>query len=323
MNQGNPQRPPLNSHSRHTTPNIVRRIPYRSTDRYTRLRSRRLRYPLRQLNLALVGCITLTLVSGFIGLFLAIYLLLPVRTNILLLGIDYADPGSVASRSDTIMLTTFIPLKPYIGVLSIPRDLWVSIPGVGENRINTAHFYAEIQQPGSGPYATMQTIRLNFGVDVNYYMRIQFRGFHDVIETLGGVDIELSKPMAGYEPGQYHLTGNKALAFVRNRQGTDDFFRMQQGQFMLKAVFKTMIKPANWLRLPKVAQAFISSVDTNIPSWLWPRLIVALMHAGPGGIDDRIITRDMVAPFTTPEGAMVLAPQWELINPVIEEIFGQ
>ena len=63
---------------------------------------------------------------------------------------------------DTIILTTFNPWKPNVGMLSIPRDLWVNIPGVGENRINTAHFFAEANDPGSGPSATMDTIEAEF-----------------------------------------------------------------------------------------------------------------------------------------------------------------
>ena len=130
------------------------------------------------------------------------------------MGIDYVEPGSYAARTDTLMLSTFAPSKPYVSLLSIPRDLWVAIPGIGENRINTAHFYAESQDPGSGPQAVIQTIETDFGVPVNYYMRVRFEGFREIVEALGGVDIYLTEPMAGYAAGYHHLTGRKALAFV-------------------------------------------------------------------------------------------------------------
>jgi LCP family protein required for cell wall assembly len=219
------------------------------------------------------------------------------------------------------MLATLIPVKRYIGMLSIPRDLWVAIPGVGENRINTAHFFGESQQVGSGPQIAAQTVLLNFGVQPDYYLRVRFEGFREVINALGGVDIELTEPMAGYEPGKYHLTGNKALAFVRHRLGSDDFHRMQQGQFMMKVVVKNMLKPLNWPRLPGVAKAFLNSVDTNLPPWMWPRLVITLMLVGPNRIDNRIITKEMVTPFTTSGGASVLAPNWELINLVVKQMF--
>src|SRR5512143_2909425 len=96
---------------------------------------------------------------------LGAYFLAPLRTNVLIMGIDRPPEGTAISRTDTLILMTVAPLKPYVGMLSIPRDLWVKIPGVGENRINTAHFFAEAQQKGAGPAAAMQTIRQNFGVD--------------------------------------------------------------------------------------------------------------------------------------------------------------
>ncbi len=249
--------------------------------------------------------------------------MLPFRTNILLLGMDYADPGVTLARTDTMILTTFRPSEPYIGMLSIPRDLWVNIPGVGENRINTAHFFAEAAQPGSGPAAAKQTVEANFGVKINYTMRIRFEGFREVVDQLGGVDIVLTEPMAGYAAGTHHLTGRKALAFVRDRADSDDFFRMQHGQVMLKAIYRTMAKPRTWLRIPGAIGAVLAATETNVPVVLWPRLGFALLRLGPDGVDSRIISRDMVQPFTTNQGAQVLAPNWPLINPTLQEMFGQ
>lgn len=271
------------------------------------------------------GCSILPLfaISAILGLFTAIYLFAPGRTNILILGIDYAPPGSAVSRSDTNILTTIIPSHPYLGMLSIPRDLWVNVPGVGENRINTAHFFAEANQTGSGPQAVMETIRQNFGVDVDHFVRIKFEGFKEVINAMGGVDIELEQPMAGYDAGKHHLTGNKALAFARNRTGSDDFYRMEQGQLILKSTFRQMLSPLKWPRLPAIMVAIARSVDTDIPVYLWPRLGFSLLRVGPNGIDNRTITREMVTPITTDQGANVLLPNWNLINPVLMEIFGQ
>lgn len=269
------------------------------------------------------GCFLILSSVVLIAVILGAYFLLPFRTNILLLGMDYADPGLTVARTDTMILTTFQPHKPYIGMLSIPRDLWVNIPGVGENRINTAHFFAEAEQPGSGPAAAERTIEENFGVKVDYHMRIRFEGFREIVDELGGVDIELSEPMAGYPAGVHHLTGHKALAFVRDRADSDDFFRMQHGQVMLKALIKHMLKPQVWPRIPGAVAALWNATDSNVPVVLWPRLGLALLRLGPDGVDNRIISRDMVLPFTTNQGAMVLAPQWNLINPVIYEMFGE
>ena len=254
---------------------------------------------------------------------LAIYLLAPGRTNVLLLGIDFTPPENAVGRSDTIVLSTINPLKPYVGMLSIPRDLWVNIPGFGENRINTAHFFAEATQAGDGPRAAMETVHQNFGVDVDYFLRVRFDGFKDVINAIGGVDLVLPEPMAGYPAGRVHLNGSKALAFARNRTGSDDFFRMQQAQLVMKAVLRQMLNPLKWPRLPLAFVAASRSIDTTVPVWLWPRLGLALLRAGPSGIDSRIIEREMVTPTITQEGASVLIPDWTKINPVLRDMFGQ
>jgi len=269
------------------------------------------------------GCGCVAGASILVILLSAAYFLMPGRSNLLVLGIDYTPPWHAIGRSDTIILTTFVPSRSYIGMLSIPRDLWVAIPGVGENRINTAHFFAESQQPGSGPYAAMQTIETNFGVAVDYYIRIRFEGFKEMVNTLGGLVIELPEPMAGYPAGRHHLTGNKALAFVRDRSNSDDFFRMAHGQFLVKALMRQLLNPNSWPRLPGVAIALSHSIDTNVPAFLWPRLAFTALRLGPDGIDSRIIARDMVTPYTTDQGASVLLPDWSAITPILLEMFGQ
>jgi len=253
----------------------------------------------------------------------AAFLLAGGRTNILVLGLDSREPGSDLGRSDTIILTTFVPRQPYLGMLSIPRDLWVSIPGYGENRINTAHFFAEADAPGSGPAATMETVHQNFGIDVDYYVRVRFDGFMDLVDYLGGVEMELPVAMSGYSAGTHLLDSEQALAFVRDRAGSDDFFRMQRAQIFLKALWKQLLEPASWPQLPKTLPLIIKMVDTNIPLTKWPALAITLLRVGPDGLDTRTITREMTNPFTTSEGAQVLGPNWTIINPVLLEMFGQ
>uniref|UniRef100_A0A7C4KZ25 LytR family transcriptional regulator n=1 Tax=Bellilinea caldifistulae TaxID=360411 RepID=A0A7C4KZ25_9CHLR len=269
------------------------------------------------------GCWLVSLPGLGLLAVLLLYFFAPLRTNILILGIDRAPDGSAMGRSDTNILLSINPLQPDIKMLSIPRDLWVNIPGVGENRINTAHFFAEIDQPGSGPRATLETVRVNFGLDVPYFVRLRFDSVQPIVEAMGGITIELEQPTAGYPPGRHTLNGEQALAFARNRTGTDDFYRMAQGQLLFKAAFRQMLNPASWSRLPAVTAAALESVDTNLPVWLWPRLGLALLRAGPDGIDNRTLDREMVTPFTTSGGANVLLPNWERINPLLQEMFGR
>lgn len=269
------------------------------------------------------GCGLLFTLATFTVIAIGVFMFVPGRTNVLALGIDRTPEGTSLGRSDTIILSTFIPTNPYVGMLSIPRDLWVTIPDVGENRINTAHFFAESAQQGQGPLAALRTVSFNFGIDVNYYIRVRFDGLIEIVDSMGGIEIELDSPTGGYGIGKHQLDGEKALAFVRDREGTDDFFRMERGQIFLKSIVKQILKPKSWIRIPTVMGAVSRSTDTNIPLWQWPRIGFAILLTGPENIDNRVVSRDMVHPTTTPSGAQVLIPDWPKINPVLLEMFGQ
>jgi LCP family protein required for cell wall assembly len=208
-------------------------------------------------------------------------------------------------------------------MLSIPRDLWLPIPGVGEQRINTAYFFAEAQESGTGSRAIRDTIQQNFRVPVHYYALMHMPGLVGVIDALGGVDVLLPRNMGGLTAGAHHLSGTEALALVRERYSGDDFSRMIQGQILIEATVRKMFSPDSWPRLPGVLSALFDAVETDIPVWQWPRLIFAIVRAPLFGVEARTITPDMVVPFTTTEGAQVLGPNWELILPVVEGIFGK
>ena len=269
------------------------------------------------------GCWWVSMVIPFLALVL-VYLLFPLRTNLLILGIDRAPEGTDASRTDTNILLSVIPLRPTVNMLSIPRDLWVALPGGGEDRINTAHFYAEAARPGSGPQAALQTVRDNFGVTVRYYARIRFDGVQDIVDSMGGVTVNLPAPMSGYDAGPHTLNGEQALAFARDRQGSDDFFRMQRGQLLIQSAIVKMVNPLNWGYLPGTVAATMRSVDTNLPVWEMPRMGLALVRAALSNtLNARTITREMVTPFTTNQGANVLLPNWDAINPLLLEMFGE
>jgi LCP family protein required for cell wall assembly len=251
------------------------------------------------------------------------YFLAPVRTNILLLGTDDSPERGTLGRTDTIILTTIVPTVPYVGMLSIPRDLWVSVPDVGEQRINTAYFFAEANQTGTGPRAALQTIRDNFGISVHYYAVIHMFGLISAVDALGGVDIRLDSAMGGLPAGTHHLDGVNALAFVRERNSSDDFSRMKRAQILIAACAGKVMQPANWKTLPGFIFALARTIDTNIPLWQMPRLLFALVRTPFFGIDSQTITREMVFPFQTSAGAQVLAPNWDAINPLLLKMFGQ
>lgn len=254
---------------------------------------------------------------------LLLYFFAPLRTNLLLLGADDLPERGSLGRTDTIILASVVPLRPYVGMLSIPRDLWVDVPGVGEQRINTAYFFAEAAQPGSGAQAAMDTVRVNFDVPVRYYALVHMPGLSAVIDALGGVDIHLEAPLGRLPAGAHHLNGAQALDFVRERSTSDDFGRMARTQVLISAALRAALHPAAWRNGLQLVSALTQTVETNLPPWQWPRMAFALLRASFFGIDSRSISREMVTPFQTSQGAQVLAPNWEAIRPLVKEMFGR
>jgi LCP family protein required for cell wall assembly len=246
----------------------------------------------------------------------------PMRTTVLILGIDRPPEGTWAGRSDTMILASITPVLPDVSILSIPRDLWVNVPGQGENRINTAHYFAELGVPGTGKPAADGVVETNLGVKVDYVMRIKFDGFVKIIDAMGGVTIDLPVDMSGMAAGKNHLDGTQALAFARDRSG-DDFYRQQRGQLVILSAVKELMNPAKWARIPAVLVAVLQSVDTNIPIWIYPRLVYASLFSAVKGFDARTFDREMITPWITDAGAQVLIPNWDRINPLLFELFRQ
>ena len=268
------------------------------------------------LGLALVIIIALCLGSlAVIALFIA-----PVKANILVIGIDRVPEGTEAGRSDTNVLVRVNSTQPRITTLAIPRDLWVTIPGYGENRINTAHFYAEAADPGSGPANSMLVFEQNFGIPIEYYVRIRLEGVPGLVDAMGGITLDLPEEIAGYPAGVHNLNGTQALAFVRDRKGTDDFFRMAQGQIFIKAVAQQMLKPLTWVRVPFILAAYQKTVDTNLSFWQIANTAMTVVRLGPGNIEGHVLPREDTTPANI-NGAQVLLPLWERINPLIDQLF--
>ena len=293
------------------------------------------------------GCFRLLLRAavGFFGgaavviaaLFVLNALFPPPRLNILLLGLDQRPGETSAARADTMILATIDPDGPYAGILSIPRDLWVTLPDGSPNRINTAHFYAEAASPGTGPEAALKTVTSNFGLTLDRYLRIDFEGFVTIIDSVGGITVNVESPIVDYEypdaqygyevltfeAGEQHMDGERALQYARTRHGSSDFGRAKRQQAILAALGRRLLQPDAWPRLPLLYLAIQSSVDTNLTPLEIIRVLPTLIAVGPDGIDWRVIEGAMVQPYTTTGGASVQMPVWEQINPALLEMFGE
>ena len=258
------------------------------------------------------------------------------RVNILLLGIDRRPGEHGPWRTDTMLLATVDPATNSGGMLSIPRDLWVPIPGYDENRINMAHYLGEARDyPGGGPALAKKTVQYNFGVPVNYYVRIDFDGFRKIIDAIGGIDIEVSKEIIddkypdelyGYDPlyipaGLQHMDGEMALKYARTRHGSSDFDRAQRQQHVLMAVRD---KALQLNLLPKLPELMILLADT-VETDLQPNDILNLAQIGwniePDSVQGAVIDQNMTIKHITPTGADVLVPVRDKIRPLVDKMF--
>jgi LCP family protein required for cell wall assembly len=260
---------------------------------------------------------------------------IPSPTNILILGIDRRPDQNNAVRTDTILLIHADPGSRRLVLLSIPRDLWVDIPGRGEERINAAHVYGELESAGSGPGKAKETIHHNFGVPVDRSLRLDFDAFREVIDAAGGIEVDVPSPVIdnAYPTDNYgtirieipaglqHMDGETALQYARSRHGSSDFDRAKRQQQLLVALAKKLTRPNGWLLIPRVYQAFENAVETDLSLRDLTRLILTWQMAGDDGVETIVIDQTLTTPYRTAQGAAVLLPRWDLIHPLIQTQF--
>ena len=163
----------------------------------------------------------------------------PDAMNILLLGSDTRSSTLEGSRSDTVILVHLDPDNDYLSVLSLPRDLRVSVEGYGTRKLNFA--YAK-----GGPALMIKTVQQVTGVDIDHYLELDFWAFTEMTDHLGGVYVEVDRPYhydsdayekISLEPGYQLLDGNDALDYARFRHDANyDFGRMERQQRFLAAL---------------------------------------------------------------------------------------
>lgn len=256
------------------------------------------------------------------------------RITVLLLGADRrpSESGIARPRTDTIMLLMLDPDMGVASVLSIPRDLYVEIPGYGLNRINTAYVL------GGGDLA-METIQYNLGVKVDHYVLIDFEGFITLVDEIGGIDIyvpvtinDTSYPDMdyGYDPfyieaGQHHLDGETALKYARTRHADNDFYRAERQQAVLFAI-RDRILSLNMLpqlvqRAPSLYGTLSDSIQTNFTLDQMIELAGLVQDVERDNIRSGVIDSNYTVGYTTPEGAQVLIPDRDEIGPLLDEVF--
>ncbi|GGF15502.1 transcriptional regulator [Halobacillus andaensis] len=190
------------------------------------------------------------------------------KTNVLLLGVDQRSDET--PRSDTIMIAQYDENGEKAKVASLMRDLYVNIPGHGYNKINAAFAIG-------GPELMRQTIKENFGIDVEYYSIIDFDGFTHIVDTLApnGVEVDVEKDMQykasdtniDLKQGTHDLNGEELLGYARYRSDSKgDFARVERQQEVIKLLKDEAVSLNGVMKAPRLIGTLQPYIDTNVGS---------------------------------------------------------
>ncbi|MCL7454310.1 MAG: LCP family protein [Anaerolineae bacterium] len=244
------------------------------------------------------------------------------QLNIVLLGSD-KRPRSGAWRTDSMIIVSVDMQKNIVRLLSIPRDLWVYIPGHGYNRINTADLWGELAKKGGGPDRVKQTIQHNLGIPIHYYVRIDFQGFINIIDTVGGIDVDVDCSLSdiNLSAGIHHMNGKQALRYARSRKSTNDFDRGRRQRKVLMALWDQALTLDIIPKLPQLWRSMANSFQTDLSL----EQVINLAYVGAQLKPQRIISRaigpSLVQGWITPQGAAVLLPREDRMRAMLESFY--
>jgi LCP family protein required for cell wall assembly len=262
------------------------------------------------------------------------------RINVLILGLDYRDweAGNGPPRSDTMIVATIDPVSKTASLLSVPRDLWVNIPGFGQDKINAAYFNGEANRlPGGGPELAVKTVEEFLGIEIQYWAQIDFTAFVQFVDYIGGVKIEVPSRIKlefigtsnekYLDPGRYTLDGAYALAYIRNRsEGDGDFSRAQRQQQMILAIRNQLLRrdiQRMMFSNPKgIWDIFSQNIHTNIPFADAFNLGKLALQVNAEEIKQYVISPPEYVTFgVSPDGRDILKPITQNIRILRDEIF--
>jgi LCP family protein required for cell wall assembly len=258
--------------------------------------------------------------------------------NFLLIGSD-KRPGS-SYRTDTLVIAVLWPRQGQVSLISIPRDLWVYIPTIGMQRINTAYQSGEIYgYAGGGPGLLRDTIVYNLGLRIDHTAMVDFDGFRRIVDTLGGIEIPISCAYTDWRlidptydpynennwwlytvgPGQIHMDGDLALWYARSRMKSSDFDRGRRQQEVLRAIFAKALQTDTFSKIPQLYSDLSSTVITDLG--LTDLLGMAPYAPSLTNADIRgyYIRPPYVSGWITPGGAAVQLPNDELLTQMLLE----
>ncbi len=242
--------------------------------------------------------------------------------NVLLLGSDMRPWwGKGGFRTDTIILASLNPEAGTVSLVSFPRDLYVTIPGYGQDRINTAW--------GKGGFNKLASVfEYNFGVQVDNYVLIEFSSFKRIIDSLGGLDIQVGERMIDYyrgrqvtiKPGLRTMNADMVLWYARSRKTSNDFSRNRRQQEVLQGLINKLLSMDAISRAPEYYMLYKDSVKTDLDFLdALPYLPLAAQLGDGKRVKNYFVGSGKVTPFITAGGAQVLLPQKDKIQRLLRK----
>lgn len=258
--------------------------------------------------------------------------------NFLLIGSDKRSGTSF--RTDTMVVVILHPNDGQVSLISIPRDLWVSIPGWENQRINTAFEHGEqINYSGGGAALLKDTIQYNLGLRIDHIAMVDFDGFRKIVDTLGGVDVPVACPYTDwhlidptFDPelesswslytvnsGVIHMNGDLALWYARSRQKSNDFDRGRRQQEVLRALYTQALQSGTVSRIPDLYNDFKDSITTDLGLGDILKLSLYAPKMTNADIRSYYIRPPYVSAWTTDGGAQVLLPNQQLLPQLLAQ----
>ncbi|MFO7539146.1 MAG: LCP family protein [Chloroflexota bacterium] len=261
------------------------------------------------------------------------------RINILMMGIDRRPGEAFISRTDSMMILSIDTRNETISILSLPRDLYVIIPGRGRDRINTAFVYGSTgNNPAGGAALAMSTVEYNLGVHIDHYILVDFAAVINGINALGGIDIYVPVTINdtmfpdmnyGYDPfyiaaGQQHIDGVTALKYARTRYQDSDFDRAgRQQQIVLAARRKALSLGVS--EMVRRAPTLYREVEQGMRTDLSLEELVSLARIAGDisseSIQNEVLDRRYVSGHRTEQGASVQVMDNEATAELIRRLF--
>lgn len=246
--------------------------------------------------------------------------------NILVLGSDRL-PNIPNWRTDVMMIVALDFDQQRIGVLSIPRDVYLdTIPNHQPNRINVVDYLGESDEPnGGGPKLMKQIIQARMNIPIHHYLRFDFDSFQQVINTLGGVDIDIDCPyvdrVINLKAGVQRLTGEQALRYVRSRDTGGDLDRARRQQRIVWAVRNQVLKENLLPRVPALYQSLANSIQTDIGLVTMLRMVRFVLAIDPDNVHSFVIAPPQLVTESWRQGMFVFVPDWPAIATAAQKIF--